>query len=616
MAKVREKQYETNPRRTQAAPNNGRWSGRVIYEEEGEAYRESDVQREAWHQYDVFKDQYADKLTHWYPSARKNGYRDGDVDVFRILPGIRPVRKGDEQDSAEDDPWLPARVRPDGRLHEGVIRGVPVISKFGSSRKVTFIPCLPYKPRAGFPPYGGLMDNPYALLNKFLWSLKSQKYPKEWLPLLMTPKEIDEYRKQAKLSAPGSFRSQALIPYRTKLQYFVYAHIYKSYNTSLQEAFEFQGTPFGAEPGEGLQVFSFNDQVYSALSAEYRKEAQSESQADLGEFYWPDPAYPDKGTLNYIWNGEKPHPLTGKPGDAKVTMKGYSLAVSRKFHLQAKRGFDVDLRLEADFLDWYYENWQPWTELLKGTYAEESVALIAKYFPELKSVVKRAWNSYPELMAAWDREFAGAPDNYDFYEILRREYNSNSDIAQDGEDAGGTGTARSFSQEDYTTSTRRNQVLGGSKVTAPLELPEDILDEEEEDDEDYDTGGDPDTETREIPERFRRTPSRPPVTPPAKSRRTPPPAEEEEYDEEDEEEEKVRTLPRKQSPLKVLGDRMRKSRESGAETVSASKRKPASAKKPLPQTTQEDYRNKFAEEPTYWEDAELEEVEDGDDIPF
>ena len=381
-------------------------------EEAGRAQTAADFEPPEWNETRYIADAYVNTVRYWQPGAKKKSYDNSEIFAYRILPEVAPVH--------ESESFLPAR-RSDGSLSSRAIWPVCVIEKFGFDRKISFIPTLPYVPGDGrYEPYGGLYDNPYHLLTSFLWRRKEKRLPKEWAPLVMTTDKITEYRKQHGLW--NSFFSTLLLPL-PKFRYFSYALLYRGYDVKTECDFEFDGLPYGLGADDGLQVVSVNQQVYGDLKREYARKARTASAGAMDEFYFPDPAAPDQGTINHVWNRSFPNPVDSSAG--KQEGFGYAGAVECRYHLSATNFRETDLRLDAAFLDQYYEQWQPWPQMLRGTTGIEQVRLIARYAPELKSPCEQAWERYPVLMTAWEEAFAGAPDSYDFYETLHTIYGMN-----------------------------------------------------------------------------------------------------------------------------------------------------------------------------------------------
>jgi len=387
----------------------------------GRAQTDADFKTPQWNGTHYIADEFADSVQHWQPGAKTGSYEDGEIFAYRILPEIA--------DQGDSPSFFPARMT-DGSLSDHTIWPVNVIEKFGFERKVSFIPTLPYVPvDEQYEPYCGPYDNPYRLLTTWLWNRKGKgkQLPKEWVPLVMTTAEINEYRKQNGLW--NSLFATLLLPL-PKFRYFSYALIYRGYDTKKGRDFEFNGMPFGVGPKDGLQVVSINQQAYDDLKREYARKARTASGGTMDEFYFPDPAEVNQGTINHIRNRNFPDPVngdTGKPGGF-----GYAGAVESRYHLSADKFQEVDLRLSPPFLKRYYEQWQPWPSVLKGTVGIAQVKLIARYAPELKSPCEQAWEQHPALMDAWQKAFAGAPDEYDFHKTLHRIYGTTETEQQEG----------------------------------------------------------------------------------------------------------------------------------------------------------------------------------------
>jgi hypothetical protein len=359
------------------------------------------------------------KITHWFPCAKRKSHdQEGVVFAFRILPALTP--------GLNDHPGATSLFQSgrgqDGSLHPNTIRRTGIIDNFGSTRPVSFIPTLPFVPdNQNYPAYSSPADNPYQLLRAALWE-KGSRLKKEWMPLIMLPGEIDEYRQQVKMKS--THRSEPLLP-MPRQRFFAYALIYRGHNPVAGKDFTFEQMPYGILPEHGLQIVSFNEQVYRALQKQYRNKIESEGP---DQFLHPDPAAPEQGALNYIWNPKFPNPVNGEDGGDKI---GYDAVVSRYYYDAPNRKHNVDLKLPVSFLDWYYRTWEPWSETLNGIHGTEQVHLLARFFPELKGPCAMAWQNHPTLMAAWKEAFKDAPDQFDFFSLLQRKYGEDWDGMED-----------------------------------------------------------------------------------------------------------------------------------------------------------------------------------------
>jgi len=355
------------------------------------------------------------KITHWFPCAKRKSHdQEGVCFVCRFLPALTP--SVNEHPGAAS-PFQPGREQ-DGSLHSNTVRRVGIIDNFGSLRPVSFIPSLPFVPgNQNYPMYSSPADNPYQLLRAALWE-KGSRLKKEWIPLIMPPKEIDEYRQQAKMKSTR--RSEPVLP-MPRQRFFAYALIYRGHNPVTGKDFAFDQTPYGLQPEHGLQVVSFNEQAYRALQKQYRGKIESDGP---DQFIHPDPVAPEQGALNYIWNPKFPNPINGEDGGDKI---GYDAVVSRYYYDAPNRKNTIDLQLPVPFLEWYYRSWEPWSEILNGTYGTNQVQLLAQFFPELKGPCEMAWQSHPTLMAAWEDAFQDAPGKFNFYDLLQRRYGEDWD---------------------------------------------------------------------------------------------------------------------------------------------------------------------------------------------
>ena len=378
--------------------------------EKGRQQTEEDLELPDWNVIRYLDGNLPVKTQHWYPGAKRKSFETGSVFAWRMLPGLYmgPFDSG-------RSPFLPGRDKA-RNLCESMVRQVGVIDKFGSGRHVSFIPTLPYVPENEvYEPFAGPDDNPYRLLTTMLWRRKGTQLPAEWAPLVMDTTEINAYRNQAGLNS--RFHTQLLLPL-PKWRHFTYAWILKGYDIQREKDFEVKDRPFGADPRDGFQIVSFNDQVYKDLRKLYRRAAAAGSQ----DYFFPDPAAPDTGTVNYAWNRSFRSPIDGEESDGNGF--GYCAGVDTAYDISPDERREVDLRIPGEFQQFYYENRMPWSSVLKGTVGIEQVKLLAEFFPELRCVCKEAWSKYRVLMEAWEEAFAGAPDSFDFYETLHDIYGS------------------------------------------------------------------------------------------------------------------------------------------------------------------------------------------------
>jgi hypothetical protein len=218
-------------------------------------------------------------------------------------------------------------------------------------------------------------------------------------------------------------RTQLLLPL-PKERYFGYALIYKGFNVETEEDIEFEGQPFGLEPEQGLQMVTFNKQVFDSVQATM----MLPSRPGASDFYYPDPAAPSEGVLIYVWNRSFPSPINQKAG--KLDGFGYAGGVETRYFKSPTNPTTVDLTLPDSFLEHYYENRKPWSSVLRGIHGLEQVRMIAEIAPELKGPCKFAWQNAPELMAAWEEAFRHAPDDCDFYEVLEHLYGNDEQAGE------------------------------------------------------------------------------------------------------------------------------------------------------------------------------------------
>ena len=462
---------------------------RRVVLEKGRAHTSADIDLPDWNSINYIHPDFEGKVHHWFPGAKKKSAQAGEPFVFRLLPALSTQIEGMEIAEGAFSDWKPGR-ETDGSLNNAMFRQVGVIEQFGSNRQVSFIPCLPYDtPDA--PSFSGLNDNPYQLLCDALFQMKSSGLDPNWAPLVMTKKEIDAYRDKHGLQ--NKVFSASLLPMRNS-RYFGYAWIYRGYNTATQKDFHFKNIPYGAHPKHGLQIISISRSAFQALGAEYRRSLR-EGQRGQNRFLYPDPAQFDEGTLNYVWLAKTTNPIDGTPGSDNVM--GYTGAVSQDYFAVPESPVETDLTVGKEFQDWYYENWQPWSEVLKGTWGQEQVFLIAKYFPELKGVCKRIWSGHKKLMPAWEEAFASVTfdEHYDFHEILHRKYGLPGERSADVDDRDRPDAG------DYETTTRRPPA--GSKVqrSAGKRRPPSDLESE---DFDYDSDAGEETQQVRPPRKFAR----------------------------------------------------------------------------------------------------------------
>ena len=441
---------ELPPKRKSPIPEGGTQAPkrRIVYEK-GRAHTSADIDLPDWNNIDFINPAFEDKVRYWYPGAKKKSAQAGEPFVFRLLPALSTQIEGVEVAEGEYSDWKPGR-ETDGGLNNAMFRQVGVIEQFGSNRQVSFIPCLPYD-STDAPMFSGLDDNPYQLLCNALFQMKSSGIDPNWAPLVMTKKEVDAYREKHGLQ--NKVYSSSLLPMRNS-RYFAYAWIYRGYNTATQKDFHFKEIPYGSLPRHGLQIISISKSAMNALQSEYRRSVRDGKAREQNRFQFPDPARFDEGTLNYVWLAKTTNPIDGSNGSDNVM--GYTAAVAQDYFGVPENPVETDLTVAKDFQNWYYENWQPWSDVLKGTWGQEQVLLIARYFPELKGVCKRIWSGYKNLMTAWEEAFASVDydEDYDFHEILHRKYGLQSERSAELDDRDRP------DPRDYTTATTRRPVAG------------------------------------------------------------------------------------------------------------------------------------------------------------
>ena len=467
---------------------------RVIYEK-GRAYTSADIDLPDWNFQDFINPEYKDKVTYWYPGAKRKSAQAGDSFVFRLLPALSTQIEGEDDGSEQYADWVPGRdVGAHGKLHHAVFRQIPVIESFGSNKQVSFIPTTPYDgPDA--PPYSSLKNNPYQILCDVLFSMKGAGIDHNWLPLVMSKKETDAYREKQGLH--NKMFSASMLPVRQS-RFFAYAWIYRGYNTDAKKDFYFRDKPYGSNPKHGLQIISISQSSFDALQSEYRRTLRKVNARDQNKFQYSDPASFNEGALNYIWLAKTANPITGDTGSSNVM--GYTAAVSDEYYQSPDNAINVNLTVDSDFEEWYYEAWQPWDVVLKGTYGEDQVMTIGQYFPELKWVCKQVWSGHRDLMAAWEKAFESSrvDADYDFHDILHRRYGVATDSSVAGDNT-------RLNPEDYTTSTRRPQA--GSRMNQAFAKNRQKPRLEEENFE-YDSDLEPQDVKRERPVRNRPKPAK------------------------------------------------------------------------------------------------------------
>ena len=585
---------------------------RRIVVEKGRAHTSADIDLPDWNHIDFIAPEFEDKVKYWYPGAKKKSAQAGEPFIFRLLPALSTQIEGVETTGDKFSDWKPGR-ETDGTLNNAMFRQVGVIEQFGSNRQVSFIPCLPYDmPKA--PPFSSLKDNPYQCLCDALFQMKGSGIDPNWQPLVMTKKEIDAYRDKHGLH--NKVYSSNLLPMRNS-RFFAYAWIYRGYNTVLQKDFFYKDVPYGSKPEHGLQIISISHSAVNALQAEYRRSIRGEGKKN--RFQYPDPAQFDAGTLNYVWLAKTTNPIDGGPGSDNIM--GYTAAVAEDYYGVPDSPVEVDLTVPKNFQEWYYDNWQAWSDVLKGTWGREQVFLIARYFPELKGVCKRVWGGHKSLMTAWEEAFASVDfdESYDFHEILHRKYGLQSERSTDVDDSDQPDS------RDYTTSTRRP--VAGSKVTRQPAKRRPASDLESEDfqyDSDRDDGEEPEKPVRSQ-RKFTREqePERKPKQRPEESRPAPrrrPPVEQEpgnenDVDTEDDDDDVPFDEPEQRKPVKrSQADTGSQQSKNVLKTLGKHVQyESAPSRKPAPMTVNE-YEEPYEEEQPDYDESDFEDAGSEEDM--
>jgi hypothetical protein len=368
----------------------------------GRAMTSKDLELSDWYEARFIAPEFKDTVTLWAPGAGKT-YETGEPFVFRLLPGLTSPSIYDNMETFISD-FVPGRDPSDNSLSIDVVRPCLMVERFGSRKTVAFLPTHPYFPLNGdqHPPHEGLNDNPYILVRKMIFDAKKAgNLLPEWRALGLTKKETDSWA-QSKGISEKQVAQNLLLPY-PKAVYFAYAWVYRAYDLGTKMLFESADHPKGCQPQDGFQIVRFNDQAYQQLLYLYSERKEDDENGNIrNDLRFVDPALPEKGAFNYIYNSTKSNPINGTINSK--AMAGYTAAVSHQYYRRANTPVRALRQMPQAFTQWYYDNWQPWDSLLHATVSTQQVALIAEFFPELKDVCERAWEAYPVLMEAWGKQ--------------------------------------------------------------------------------------------------------------------------------------------------------------------------------------------------------------------
>jgi hypothetical protein len=387
---------------------------RVIHAK-GRAQTEADFGLREWHEVRVLAPAVKNKARVWVP-GQGGTYKTGKPFIFRFLPALSVNTESDTEEAAE---FIPGRDPGSGELSVEMIRTIGFIDRFGSGdHQVSFIPTDVYETDEGYKPYNGPRDNPYALLVDGIRHAKAAgALPEKWQALGFTKKEIEAYLSANRISPPSGI-CRALLP-MVNYRKFAYALIYAGYDSTARKEITSVRTPVGLNPKDGLQLVCLPNQAYDTLAHEYSLRARTEGKTDRNAFQCPEPAMEDKGCLNYVWNNKFPSPVTGEM--SVNSLSGYTATADPYYYPNSDEPQEIDLTLPEKFTDWYYENWLPWDEILKGISGTEQAALLAEFFPELGPVCERFWDGHDDLMHAWSKASFSKADT-DFNKLLIRNH--------------------------------------------------------------------------------------------------------------------------------------------------------------------------------------------------
>jgi hypothetical protein len=418
-------------------------------ESRGKAQTADEFGLEDWVEYRIFDPEYAGKARLWTPGGTKTIFDDGHPMVFRFLPAL----SCDEPDSNAYTTFAHGRDQQTGELSLEMIRTTGFVERFGVEKTVSFIPSMVYQPEDGYEPFSGPKDNPYKLLLDGIYMMKaSRSLPRSWTALGFNKKEIEAWCQER--GFPSKY-AKSLLP-GISYKKFAYAWIYRGYDLRNKKEISCPDKPIGSNPSDGFQIVCFSNSVYDALAEEYAALVRQEGEVNTNVYQCPEPAYPTRGCLNYVWNKQKGNPVTGRaPGDG--IGYGYTAYASPKYYSSPNHQVRAhSLQLSDDFCDWYFDEWVAWDRLLHGTTGVEQVRLIAEFFPELGPVCEQMWDGYDTLLAAWEK----APfikEKIDMTEIMYRKFrpvnakdktNSQRVVASDSDQ---------FDEEDYEPTERPRQ---------------------------------------------------------------------------------------------------------------------------------------------------------------
>jgi hypothetical protein len=382
--------------------------------------------------YKLFNPQHENKLKLWQHKGGPNTWDTPYFTAFRLLPALSTATQA-QIDAGEEvtAKYLAGRnIAEDLPLNVGMIRTIRIVEGFGSraNKRVTFIPRIVWEPAdyEDYPPYEGPFTNPYVLLRDRLMTLGEDIHPNLRLLTLSAAKFREEVIAHARTNF-WQIRDQRVIkpllpaPQTNMISY---VWIYKGYDLSGQKDVLNYTNPIGSLPGSQLNVMLMKSSVYDKLARLYAEVAQVEGKM-LNQWQYPDPALPDAGCINYVWNIAQQNPVTGARGKEAV---GYDVTASLRFHqYPGQDGHQARIQFTPEYTKWYYDNWLPWEESLEGTTGLKQVHLIAEYFPELGPAAAIAWKDDPILMDEWKKApFIREIEQVNLWSIIKRLYGNNN----------------------------------------------------------------------------------------------------------------------------------------------------------------------------------------------
>ena len=396
-----------------------------------------DYKSQVYLDYRIFNPEFEKKFTLWLPGV-KSTYQEGKSFIFRMLPALAA-----NDGSESDEVYVPGRDPTTGELSVEMLHPVGYIDQFGSKmRKVSFIPQALNKRQGEELPYARPDNNPLALLRSGLWSAhKAKALPTKWTPLIWSQNTV-----RTELSAAGysSQFARPLLP-RLATKYFCYVWVYAGYDLKEESYIQSPSDPIGSKASHGLQVALLTDQISDKLAKDYLQQEKIRGRLS-SEFQCPDPALPNDGCLNYVWNKEKPNPITGEVITAETF--GYTATESVDFYKSPRDSVEVDLTFSPQFDEWYYSNWEWWDDVLQSTTGVDQVQLIAEYFPELGVVCRQIWSGHDELLEAVERAPFSFDEDIDFWDVIVATQ-TQSHRNEQSSSRGKTATDSDFTEEDY-----------------------------------------------------------------------------------------------------------------------------------------------------------------------